>query len=61
MRVELQPVDRFLEHMRNNSPCPSCGSSRVTVRREVASAGPVLRSECADCKRVIDVAELEPS
>lgn len=61
MRVELEAVDRFLELMRDNSPCPSCGSLRVTVRRDVAETGPVFRSECADCRRVRDVAEIAPS
>ena len=51
MRVDIEPVDQFLQLMRDNQPCPSCGSSRVTVRRDQNERGPVLRSECADCHR----------
>ena len=51
MRVDLEPVDLFLRMMRDNRPCPSCGSLRVTVRRDRLDQQTVLRSECADCHR----------
>lgn len=51
MRVDTEPLDLFLRLMRDNQPCPSCSSLRVTVRRELAEAGAVLRCECADCHR----------
>lgn len=57
MRVDLEPMDRFLELMRENRPCPSCGSQRVTVRRDIGASGPVLRSECSDCHRSIDISD----
>ncbi|MET0340940.1 MAG: hypothetical protein ABW252_08055 [Polyangiales bacterium] len=49
MRVELEPVEQFLQLIRDNRPCPRCGSLRVVVRRESRDAKTVLRSECADC------------
>jgi len=52
MRVDTQPLDQILRLMRENQPCPRCASLRVTVRREQASAGPLLRCECADCHRI---------
>ena len=51
MRVDLEPVDDFLRLLRENQPCPQCGSSRVTVRRDQLETGPRLRCECADCRR----------
>jgi transposase-like protein len=51
MRVDTEPLDLFLQLMRDNKPCPSCSSLRVTVRRELAARGEVLRCECADCHR----------
>ena len=58
MRVDLEPVDLFLRMMRDNRPCPGCGSLRVTVRRERADPQMVLRSECADCHRTGELAEV---
>jgi transposase-like protein len=51
MRVDTEPVDLLLKLMRENQPCPSCGSSRVTVRRELYGGSSLLRCECADCHR----------
>lgn len=56
MRVELEPVDLFLQLMRESRPCPACGSTRVTVCREDPPSGTVLRSECADCRRTGELA-----
>lgn len=55
MRVDVEPADRFLQLMRENRPCPSCGSARVTVRQAVGDQGLILRSECSDCHRIRDV------
>lgn len=49
MRVDLEPVEQFLRLMRENRPCPRCGSLRVVVRRELRDQQTVLCSECADC------------
>jgi hypothetical protein len=58
MRVDVEPIDLFLQLMRDNRPCPSCGSSRITVRRELrGGGGALLRAECADCKRVAELIE----
>lgn len=57
MRVDVEPIDEFLKLMHDNRPCPTCGSSRVTVRRELRIGGASLRAECSDCKRVAEVAE----
>lgn len=60
MRVDVEPIDSFLKLMRENRPCPGCGSSRITVRREAhATTGALLHAECADCKRVAVL--IEPS
>lgn len=57
MRVDIEPVDLFLKLMRENQPCPQCGSSRVTVRRESSEGGgSLLRCECADCRRTRELA-----
>ena len=56
MRVDLEPVDLFLQLMRDSRPCPVCGSMRVTIRREDPPSGTVLRSECADCRRTGELA-----
>ena len=50
LRVELEPVEQFLRLMRDNRPCPRCGSLRVVVRRELREQHTVLCSECADCQ-----------
>jgi endogenous inhibitor of DNA gyrase (YacG/DUF329 family) len=58
MRVEVEPIDLFLELMRENRPCPSCGSQRITVRRELqVGGGALLNAECADCKRMVQLIE----
>jgi ssDNA-binding Zn-finger/Zn-ribbon topoisomerase 1 len=58
MRVDVEPVDLFLELMRQNRPCPRCGSARVTVRRELrAGGGALVRAECSDCKRIAERVE----
>jgi ssDNA-binding Zn-finger/Zn-ribbon topoisomerase 1 len=58
MRVDVEPIDLFLELMRENRPCPACGSSRITVRRELRSGGgALLQAECADCRRVAQLIE----
>jgi uncharacterized Zn finger protein len=58
MRVDVEPIDQFLKLMRENRPCPGCGSSRITVRRELrAGGGALLHAECADCKRVAELIE----
>lgn len=58
MRVEAEPIDLFLQLMRDNRPCPQCGSERITVRRELRiGGGALLRAECADCHRVAELEE----
>lgn len=58
MRVDVEPIDHFLKLMRDNRPCPDCGSSRITVRRELRTdGGALLRAECADCRRVAELIE----
>jgi hypothetical protein len=70
MRVDVEPIDLFLKLMRENRPCPNCGSSRITLscsradkprastRLELqAGGGALLNAECADCKRTAQLAE----
>jgi uncharacterized Zn finger protein len=58
MRVDVEPIDLVLKLMRENRPCPSCGSSRITVRRELrAGGGALLYAECADCRRSAELIE----
>jgi DNA-directed RNA polymerase subunit RPC12/RpoP len=58
MRVDVEPIDRFLQLMRENRPCPECGSSRITVRREQRlEGGALMRLQCADCARVVELIE----
>jgi DNA-directed RNA polymerase subunit RPC12/RpoP len=58
MRVDVEPIDLFLKLMRENRPCPDCGSERITVRRELRiGGGALLQAECADCKRSAELIE----
>jgi hypothetical protein len=58
MRVDVEPIDLFLKLMRENRPCPACGSERITVRRELrVGGGALLQAECADCKRSAELIE----
>ncbi|HEX6246016.1 MAG TPA: hypothetical protein VFZ61_34055 [Polyangiales bacterium] len=54
MRIDPKELDPFLRLMRDNRPCPVCGSDRVTVSEVVGKGGQVLRAECADCHRTYD-------
>ncbi|MET0283014.1 MAG: hypothetical protein ABW352_01030 [Polyangiales bacterium] len=61
MRVDVEPIDLFLQLMRENRPCPACSSERITVRRELRlGGGALLHAECADCKRVAELIEPAP-
>jgi hypothetical protein len=58
MRVDVEPIDLFLQLMSDNRPCPGCSSLRVTVRRELGAEGAILRSQCADCSHSREAADL---
>ncbi|MDB4972744.1 MAG: hypothetical protein JWN48_1085 [Myxococcaceae bacterium] len=60
MRVDVEPLDLFVQLMTDNRPCPGCGSSRVTVRRAGMGPGSLVRSECADCGRTRELTEPAP-
>jgi hypothetical protein len=49
MRVDTESAHAFLRLLEKNRPCPTCGSERVTVRRELSQIGGVLRVACSDC------------